>query len=92
MLYFVLTLALPVQPVVAQDNQDDVIQLDITTIKGNTELPKYMYVVPWQDQQSQTTSDHKLVLYNLYADVFDPALPDYIAPPDYQLIEPPAEE
>lgn len=58
----------------------DTIELETTRIKGNTELPKYMYVVPWQDKERINKDEQKLVLHNLYSDLFDPVMPDYIAP------------
>lgn len=64
----------------------DKIELETTTIKGNTELPKFLYVVPWQDRKSDQKQEQKLVLHNLYGDLFDPVMPDYIAGDVYQLI------
>lgn len=57
---------------------DERIELDTTTIKGNTELPKYLYVVPWQDRTEHRKVEQKLVLHNLYSDLFDPLMPQYI--------------
>jgi hypothetical protein len=65
----------------------DKIELDTTTIKGNTELPKFLYVVPWQDRKSDQKQEQKLVLHNLYGDLFDPQLPAYIESDDYKLIQ-----
>lgn len=63
---------------------DEVIELDTTTIRGNTELPKYLYVVPWQDRaDSKGRKEQKLVLHNLYSDLFDPVMPDYIPADQY---------
>lgn len=53
----------------------EIIELETTTIQGNTELPKYMYVVPWRDTKSTKAQDRKLKLHNLYGDLFDPLLP-----------------
>ena len=65
---------------------EEVIDLDTTTIKGNTELPKTMFVVPWQDTKTGgDDEDRKLVLHNLYGDLFDPILPKYIPDSRYQL-------
>lgn len=60
-------------------------ELDTTVIKGNTELPKYLYVVPWQDRKSEQKVEQKLVLHNLYGDLFDPVLPDYIPRDQFEL-------
>ena len=54
----------------------EVIELDTTTIKGNTELPKYLYVVPWQDKEGKRDKERKLKLHNLYGDLFDPVMPE----------------
>ena len=70
----------------------DKIELETTTIKGNTELPKFLYVVPWQDRKSDQKQEQKLVLHNLYGDLFDPLLPNYIADKDYALIPLPPKE
>jgi len=67
----------------------DKIELETTTIKGNTELPKFLYVVPWQDRKSDQKQEQKLVLYNLYGDLFDPQLPQYIGSDEYKLIPEP---
>ena len=53
----------------------DTIELDTTTIKGNSELPKYLYVVPWQDKEGKRDKQRKLKLHNLYGDLFDPVMP-----------------
>lgn len=63
----------------------DVIELDTTTITGNTELPKFLYVVPWQDKTRKSGAEQKLVLHNLYGDLFDPVMPARIAAEKYQL-------
>lgn len=60
-------------------------ELNTTVIKGNTELPKYLYVVPWQDRKSEQKVEQKLVLHNLYGDLFDPVLPEYIPREQFQL-------
>lgn len=70
----------------------DQIELDTTVIKGNTELPKYLYVVPWQDRKSNQRVEQKLVLHNLYGDLFDPVLPDYISREQFQLRPQPEEK
>lgn len=62
------TLALPISAQVVNDN----IELRTTTIKGNTELPKILYVVPWQDINESEQGQQKLVLHSLFGDLFDP--------------------
>ena len=45
----VLCLGLPVNSVAADANSPQaVIQLDETVISGNQELPKVLYILPWQ--------------------------------------------
>lgn len=58
-----------------QVNAEDKIELEITTIKGNRELPKILYVVPWQDMTSTKGQEHKLVLHSLFGDLFEPVIP-----------------
>lgn len=53
----------------------DEIELRTTTIKGNKELPKIIYVVPWKDIKRSKKSERKLVLHSLFGDLFDPVLP-----------------
>lgn len=68
-------------------SQTSKIELDTTVIKGNTELPKYLYVVPWQDRKSDRKVEQKLVLHNLYGDLFNPVLPAYIPEEKFDMPE-----
>lgn len=54
---------------------EDTIELETTTIKGNKELPKILYVVPWKDIKRSKKTERKLVLHSLFGDLFDPVLP-----------------
>ncbi|MCW8935137.1 MAG: hypothetical protein OQK98_10470 [Gammaproteobacteria bacterium] len=54
---------------------EDKIELRTTTIKGNKELPKILYVVPWKDIKTSKKAERKLVLHSLFGDLFDPVLP-----------------
>jgi len=54
---------------------EDKIELRTTTIKGNKELPKILYVVPWKDIKRTKKAERKLVLHSLFGDLFDPVLP-----------------
>ena len=65
-----LTLILPLS-VFAEDE----IELRTTVIKGNKELPKILYVVPWKDISKSKKTERKLVLHSLFGDLFDPVLP-----------------
>jgi len=67
-----LLLTLLVSPVLSAE---DTIELRTTTIKGNKELPKILYVVPWKDIKKNTKAERKLVLHSLFGDLFDPVLP-----------------
>ncbi len=51
------------------------IQMDTTTIKGNTELPKIIYIVPWREIKHSKQNEQQFVIHSLYGDLFDPALP-----------------
>lgn len=55
---------------------EDTIELKTTTIKGNKELPKILYIVPWQEVKQSRKVERKLVLHSLFGDLFDPVLPD----------------
>ncbi|MFV9615435.1 MAG: hypothetical protein ACNYZG_05725 [Gammaproteobacteria bacterium] len=54
---------------------EDEIELQTTIIKGNKELPKILYIVPWKDITKSKTAERKLVLHSLFGDLFDPVLP-----------------
>ena len=41
--------AVNVAPVAGRPNATDALQLDTTSIRGNQELPKVLYIVPWKD-------------------------------------------
>jgi hypothetical protein len=53
----------------------DRITLEITTIKGNEELPKILYIVPWKEIEASKSEEQKLVLHSLFGDLFDPIYP-----------------
>ena len=67
----ILVLCLP-----ATAQEGDQIELEITTIKGNKELPKILYLVPWKDIKQAKKAEQKLVLHSLFGDLFDPVLPN----------------
>lgn len=60
---------------IAGQAQEDRVELDTTVIKGNTELPKILYVVPWKDLDGKVGSQQKLTLHSLFGDLFDPVSP-----------------
>ena len=57
-------------------NAEDKIELQTTTIKGNTELPKILYIVSWKDLKQKKGAEQRLVLHSLFGDLFDPVKPD----------------
>ncbi len=54
---------------------EDEIELQTTIIKGNKELPKILYIVPWKDITKSKNAERKLELHSLFGDLFDPVLP-----------------
>lgn len=56
----------------------DKIELQTIQIKGNKELPKILYVVPWQDAKHNKNDDHKIKLHNFFGELYEPLTP---APP-----------
>lgn len=54
----------------------DSVEMETTTIKGNTELPKILYLVPWKSVDVNQKSQHQLILHSLYGDVFTPQAPE----------------
>ncbi len=56
----------------------DKLKLETLKIQGNKELPKGLYIVPWQDIKKTKGSKNKqrLVLHSLYGDLFDPVNPN----------------
>lgn len=71
----VISLSILLLPSIAYPQVEDTIELKTTTIKANTELPKILYVVPWQDANNTETSQQKLVLHSLFGDLFEPVTP-----------------
>ena len=51
------------------------IKMDTTTIKGNTELPKILYIVPWREIKHSKENEQQFVIHSLYGDLFNPVLP-----------------
>ena len=54
---------------------EDRIDLETTIIKGNTELPQILYVVPWKENKAKSSNQQKLVLHSLFGDLLDPQAP-----------------
>ncbi len=58
---------------------EDRIELEVTTIKGNKELPKILFVVPWKDMEKTAQKEQRLVLHSLFGEMLDPVAPEYTA-------------
>ncbi|MCK4707276.1 MAG: hypothetical protein KAU21_01570 [Gammaproteobacteria bacterium] len=69
----IILLLMLVSPAIAI--AQDKIQLRTTTITGNKELPKILYIVPWKEVKQNKMAERKLVLHSLFGDLFDPVLP-----------------
>ncbi len=54
---------------------EDRIELQTTIIKGNKELPKILYIVPWKDVKPMKKNQQELVLHSLFGDLLEPVLP-----------------
>ena len=65
-----LTLFLTITTARAQDK----IEMELTVFKGNKELPKVLYIVPWK-RLADGNIQQKLVLHSLFEDAFDPIEP-----------------
>jgi len=70
-LLLILSVILVSVSVTAQDT----IELQTTTIKGNKELPKILYIVPWKSIKQAKQGQQQLVLHSLSDDLFNPVLP-----------------
>lgn len=57
---------------------EDTIELQTTIIKGNKELPKILYIVPWKEVKQNRLTERRLVLHSLFGDLFDPVLPEHV--------------
>lgn len=57
--------------VIAQETQD----VETTRIKASKELPKVLYVVPWKDLEARKNTEEKLVLHDLFGNLYEPVLP-----------------
>ena len=62
---------MPYAPVAAEDEM----KLELSVIKGNKELPKVLYIMPWKRLPSDNMKQ-KLILHSLFEDVFEPLEPE----------------
>ena len=58
----------------AAAHAQDKIEMELTVVKGNKELPKVLYIVPWK-RLADGNIQQKLVLHSLFEDAFDPIEP-----------------
>ncbi len=73
MRYMLILLLFAVSLVKAQSGEE--IQLDTTVIRGNKELPRLMYIVPWKEAEKNSPK-HRLMLHSLFDGTFDPVVPN----------------
>ena len=71
----ILTLLMVILCLPALAQAEDRIELKTTTIKGNKELPRVLYIVPWKDVKTAARPRQELVLHSLFGDLFDPVVP-----------------
>ena len=61
---------------IASAADEDIIELQTTTIRGAKELPKVLYLVPWKDvKPREQVPQQELVLHSLFGDLFEPVSP-----------------
>lgn len=70
---FIMLLSVLSPIVCAEDGVDDN-EVEGMTVRGNRELPKVLYILPWKRLDSIDTQQ-ELVLHSLYGDMFDPVDP-----------------
>lgn len=53
------------------------IELETLRLQANKELPKGLYIVPWQTKKRKKakSNQQRLVLYSLYGDLYEPLEP-----------------
>ncbi len=72
--WLILNIALPA--ILTSTTQAEIeIKMDTTTIKGNTELPKILYIVPWREIKHSKKNEQQFVIHSLYGNIFSPVLP-----------------
>ena len=66
------------QPKKTSGARNNNLKLNTLKIQGNKELPKALYIVPWQEIEFKKGAKYKqqLVLHSLYGDLFDPVTAD----------------
>jgi len=51
---------------------EDRLELEITVIKGNKELPQILYIVPWKESTAKQNEEQNLILHSLFGNYFKP--------------------
>lgn len=54
---------------------EDKMRLEVSVIKGNKELPKVLYIVPWKRLPNESVKQ-KLTLHTLFDGAFEPIDPE----------------
>jgi len=70
--YFIIPLFLLLMVTTHHAISEDKIELKTIKIKGNKELPKILYVVPWQESGKSKKRTQKLQLHNFFGDIYEP--------------------
>ena len=76
--FVLLTCFMPVviaQPTATNSEIVVDIQTDSTIIRGNDELPKVTFIVPWNNGELDDGEGTPLILHSLYGDLYDPVQP-----------------
>lgn len=60
-------------PLAAQERME----LETTIIRGNTEMPQIVTIVPWQDAKTEPQQRQTLVLHSLFGDLFEPVIEEH---------------
>lgn len=69
-----LLMTVVVAPVAAQEAATtDRVKLDRTVVSGNQELPKVLYILPWESKESRPALDYGLKPYS--GDILTPVNP-----------------
>jgi hypothetical protein len=69
-----LTMVLTTMVLTTTAHSEEQIEMELTVVKGNKELPKVLYIVPWK-RLADGNIKQKLVLHSLFEDAFDPIEP-----------------
>jgi hypothetical protein len=52
------------------------VEIDVTTIRTTKELPRLLYIVPWQEAEiAADIEDRQIVIHDLFGNFFQPMVP-----------------